>query len=82
VEATAHRVRFRNLHNINNINEFLLEALQHVINNIFADMHDDDRLGLQINHPGLDRPILIPFCRYDQLDAESVLRRIQKVGSL
>lgn len=36
-------------------------------------------MGLQIRHPGLDKPILIPFRPREKLDAETILRHIEEV---
>lgn len=42
-------------------------------------MQPQDLLGLQIRHPGLDRPILIPFRPRFKLDAETILHHIEEV---
>ena len=43
------------------------------------DAAPEDRVGLQIRHPGLDKPILIPFRQRDQLDAETILKHMEAV---
>ena len=46
---------------------------------MMRDAAPEDRVGLQIRHPGLDHPILIPFRRRDQIDAETILRHMEEV---
>ena len=58
------------------------QALNYLINHLFGDVDAHDRVGLQFRHPGLDTPILIPFMRRDQLNAEVIMRRIEQVCCL
>lgn len=78
-EGAAFNVRFHNLENVANLNAFLIEAIQHAFDHMMRRAADQDRVGLLIRHPGLDHPILIPFRRRDQLDAETILRYMEEV---
>ena len=53
--------------------------MQYAVDHMMGDAALQDRVGLLIRHPGLDRPILIPFRRRDQLDAETILRHMEQV---
>ena len=55
------------------------QAIQHAFDQIMRAAAANDRVGLLIRHPGLDTPILIPFRKRDQLDAETILRHMEEV---
>ena len=55
------------------------QAFDHILDNVFEGVQPQDRVGLQIRHPGLEHPIPIPFRRRDQLDANVVLHHIENV---
>ena len=46
---------------------------------MMRDAAPEDSVGLLIRHPGLDKPILVPFRRRDELDAETILRHMEAV---
>ena len=46
---------------------------------MFDGVRPGDRVGIRIQHPGLDRPVNVPIRRRDKLDAEVVLKEIEDV---
>lgn len=53
--------------------------MDYVLDRVFPDAQPQDLIGLEIRHPGLDIPILIPFNPRRVLDAETLLRFIEEV---
>lgn len=57
----------------------LFQALDYLLDHIFNDTQEQDQIGIEIRHPGLDRPILIPFRPRNLLDAETILKFIEEI---
>lgn len=58
----------------------MFQALDFVLDQVFNDAQQQDQIGIEIRHPGLDRPILIPFRQRDMLDAETILKYIEEAA--
>ena len=48
--GSAFNVQFHHLDNIGDVQAFLVDAVQHVLNNVFAYAQPNDRIGLQIQY--------------------------------
>ena len=59
----------------------LESCFEAVLQRIRAEVsaHDQDRVGLVIDHPSLDRPICFPMSNFHQLTAAAILTRISQV---
>ena len=66
--GSAFTVRFRNLDNVRDVREYFIDSVDRLIDRALANNRDHDLVGVEIDHPLLDRPVLIRFKRRDQLD--------------
>ena len=74
-----HFSRFHDLDGIGDIHAFARQAIDTLLDQQFANAHPQDRVGMQINHPGLNTPILIPFRAREQLNADTIVEHIEAV---
>ena len=77
--GTAYNVQFRDLDDVQDIHAFFAQATDSLLDQAFSDAKANDRVGLEIRHPGLDTPILIPFGKRSVLDAETIVRHLEQV---
>ena len=63
------------------VNELLISLLNTVLEKAYSasDAKDSDLVGLEIDHPLLDKPILIPFSCKKALNAEKIFVMIKRV---
>ncbi len=60
--------------------EDLVDALADLIAQAFSASSANALCGLEMKHPGLDFPILIPFSQRDKVSARKVLSVIEQVS--
>ena len=57
----AFTVRFTGLDNVSNLQDFFVTTVDRMLNQALDLADGHDMVGLEIRHPKLDEPILIPF---------------------
>ena len=80
VAQKAFTVRLRNLEEVGDLHGFMAQAFDTMMDRAFEGAAAQDRVGVQINHPGLNRVIMVPFRRRDQLSAEAIISRVEAVA--
>ena len=77
--GTAFRVTFNKLDECRDVNEYVEEAFGELLNRAFQDAQPSDDVGVEIQHPGLNRPVIIPFRKRYELTPSSIVGVIQHV---
>lgn len=77
--VASYNVKFRDLDDIDNIDNFTERAFDHVLDKTFEGAKPNDCVGLEIRHPGLNSAIKIPFSTRHKLDGATLMREIARV---
>ncbi len=72
-------VRFHDLDQVPDINQLLHDGLDRLLDTAFEDAGPNDRVGVEVNHPNLGFPILVPFRARQQLNTDTILRHVEQV---
>ena len=78
-EGHTYKLQFQNLENAENLSEVLAQVFGDVLNKVAADGTKDERIGVCIKHPALERAILVPFHPREHLSGEAILAEIERV---
>ena len=75
-----YRVHWREVEKAPDVQKTVKEALGEAISGAFRDGgHPQDRVGVEVNHPALERPINIGFTTQEKLTSDKIVRTIEKV---
>jgi len=72
-------IPFRNAADVQNFPAILHQVFDDVIDRLRQNVSLHDLLGLEINHPALGHPILVPFRAAGNLTADQVFSLIERV---
>ena len=84
IYSKTYSVTFQNLENIENIFDFLQDALEHLLNRGFEGAKPSDMCSVVISHPALKHhlgDILISYRRRDELEAEVLFIHIEEMAT-
>jgi len=76
-EAVTFNIQFRRVQGINRNN--IRQILDNILRQQLANLHTEDRVGVEINHPSLDKRVLVPFTEAGTLSAEKILSVIERI---
>jgi len=78
-QGTTFGIQFRHLNECTDITNIATNVFEHAISQILKDASGNDKIGLQIQHPALDTPILIPFRNREQITGEIIMAEFERV---
>ena len=72
-------MRFKNIVDVTNIPDRCDEIFDDALKTILADLQPNDFIGMDMRHPKLDKPILIPFMLKNQITGQKILNIIERI---
>lgn len=78
-EATGYNVHFKNINKVEDWFNFFPDLFDDLIARTTSGCMENDRVGIEINHPSLDTPVLVPFMPHSELNSDKVLSVVERV---
>ncbi len=75
----SYRLRFQNLDESPDVHELFRQVFHCLIGQVFADGQAGHKVGMELNHPGLDKAILVPFSTPEWLTGDKLMVWIEKI---
>ncbi len=75
----AYLLKWKNMDECHDVESMVQQVFQQLIDQFFEEGKPQDRVGVEIRHPSLDKHILVPFTNREKLTGEKLLLWIEKV---
>jgi len=78
-EGLEYRISFRNIEDMQNLQESIVNVLYHATNHIISTSEYNDMVGASFSHPDLEKPVLVHFRPRNVLNREIIVREIERI---